>query len=52
MEVDMLHAAGAALVIILDPHRLTYLFAGVCMRLGLGLLPGIAVRGPVRRTVS
>jgi hypothetical protein len=41
MEVDMLHAAGQALVIILDPHRLIYLFAGVCMGLGLGLLPGI-----------
>jgi hypothetical protein len=41
MEVDMLHAAGQALLIILDPHRLVYLFAGVCMGLGLGLLPGI-----------
>jgi len=41
MEMDMLHAAGQALVIILDPHRLIYLFAGVCMGLGLGLLPGI-----------
>jgi TctA family transporter len=41
MEADMLHAAGQALLIILDPHRLIYLFAGVCMGLGLGLLPGI-----------
>src|ERR1700681_2942685 len=41
MEMDMLHAAGQALVIILDPHRLIYLFAGVWMGLGLGLLPGI-----------
>jgi TctA family transporter len=41
MEGDMLHAAGQALLIILDPHRLIYLFAGVCMGLGLGLLPGI-----------
>src|SRR6516164_6968933 len=41
MEADMLHAAGSALLIILDPHRLIYLFAGVCMGLGLGLLPGI-----------
>ena len=41
MELDMLHAAGQALLIILDPHRLIYLFAGVCMGLGLGLLPGI-----------
>jgi TctA family transporter len=40
-EADMLHAAGSALLIILDPHRLIYLFAGVCMGLGLGLLPGI-----------
>ena len=41
METEMLHAAGQALLIILDPLRLTYLFAGVCMGLGLGLLPGI-----------
>jgi TctA family transporter len=41
MEVDMLHAAGSALLIILDWHRLIFLFAGVCMGLALGLLPGI-----------
>src|SRR6202040_2733786 len=41
MEVDMLHAAGSALLIILDWHRLIFLFAGVCMGLSLGLLPGI-----------
>src|ERR1700747_575113 len=41
MEVDMLHAAGSALLIILDWHRLGFLFAGVCMGLALGLLPGI-----------
>src|SRR6202051_3138176 len=41
MEVDMLHAAGSALLIILDWHRLGFLFAGVCMGLSLGLLPGI-----------
>jgi TctA family transporter len=41
MEVDMLHAAGNALLIILDWHRLGFLFAGVCMGLALGLLPGI-----------
>src|ERR1700746_1464788 len=41
MEVDMLHAAGSALFIILDWHRLGFLFAGVCMGLSLGLLPGI-----------
>src|ERR1700726_3247107 len=37
----MLHAAGSALLIILDWHRLIFLFAGVCMGLSLGLLPGI-----------
>ena len=41
MEGDMLHAAGQALLIILDPIRLVYLFAGVCMGLALGILPGI-----------
>src|SRR5882757_8865713 len=41
MESEMLHAAGHALLIILDPHRMLYLFAGVCMGLGLGILPGI-----------
>ncbi len=37
----MVHAAGQALLIVMDPHRLVYLFAGVCMGLGLGILPGI-----------
>src|SRR5258708_26896941 len=41
MESAMLHAAGQALLIMMDPHRLMYLFAGVCMGLGLGILPGI-----------
>ena len=41
MEADMLHAAGQALLIILDPMRMAYLFAGVCMGLALGILPGI-----------
>jgi TctA family transporter len=41
MDASMLHAAGQALVIIADPVRLMYLFAGVCMGLGLGILPGI-----------
>src|SRR6202040_4428332 len=36
-----LHAAGQALFIILDPMRMAYLFAGVCMGLALGILPGI-----------
>lgn len=41
MEADMLHAAWQALLIMLDPMRLAYLFAGVCMGLALGILPGI-----------
>ena len=41
MGLDMLHAAGDALLIILDPMRLAYLFGGVCMGLALGILPGI-----------
>jgi TctA family transporter len=41
MEADMLQAAGHALLIILDPVRLAYLFGGVCMGLALGILPGI-----------
>src|SRR6202008_2842782 len=41
MEMDMLHAAGNALLIILDWHRLIFLFGGVCMGLALGILPGI-----------
>src|SRR6266581_2371966 len=41
MEMDMLHSAGSALLIILDPLRLAYLFGGVCMGLALGILPGI-----------
>jgi TctA family transporter len=41
MEMDMLHSAGTALLIILDPIRLAYLFGGVCMGLALGILPGI-----------
>ncbi len=41
MEVDLLHAAGQALLIVLDPHRMAFLFGGVCMGLALGILPGI-----------
>ena len=37
----MLHAAGGALLIVLDPHRLIFLFGGVLMGLSLGLMPGI-----------
>src|SRR5215475_6977634 len=39
--MDMLHSAGNALLIILDPIRMGYLFGGVCMGLALGILPGI-----------
>jgi putative tricarboxylic transport membrane protein len=35
------HSAGKALLIILDPVRMLYLFGGVCMGLSLGILPGI-----------
>ena len=41
MEGDILQAAGSALFVILEPHRLMYLFGGVCMGLALGILPGI-----------
>jgi TctA family transporter len=41
MEMDMLHSAGHALLVILDPIRMAYLFGGVCMGLALGILPGI-----------
>jgi putative tricarboxylic transport membrane protein len=41
METDMLHSAVNALLIILDPVRMMYLFGGVCMGLSLGILPGI-----------
>jgi TctA family transporter len=34
-------AAGSAFFIIMDWHRLIFLFGGVCMGLSLGLLPGI-----------
>jgi TctA family transporter len=36
-----LHSAKEALFIILNPTRMLYLFAGVCMGLALGILPGI-----------
>jgi len=39
--LEILHAAGEALFIILDPHRLAFLFLGVTMGLCLGILPGI-----------
>ncbi len=39
--MEILHAAGEALFIILDPNRLAFLFLGVTMGLCLGILPGI-----------
>jgi TctA family transporter len=36
-----LHAAQGAFFVILNPMRMLYLFAGVCMGLALGILPGI-----------
>jgi TctA family transporter len=39
--MEVLQAAGAALFLMLEPHRLMFLFAGVCMGLTLGILPGI-----------
>src|SRR5450432_1931446 len=39
--MEVLQAAGAAFFLITEPHRLMFLFAGVCMGLSLGLLPGI-----------
>ncbi len=39
--MEILHAAGAAFFIMIDPMRLAVLFGGVCMGLALGILPGI-----------
>ena len=39
--MDILHSAGDALWLILDVHRLGFLFLGVVMGLCLGILPGI-----------
>src|SRR5262245_4370117 len=41
MEADILGAAGQALVLMLEPHRIFFLFLGVCAGLALGILPGI-----------
>jgi len=41
MEMEMLHAVGNALVIILDPWRMLMLAIGVLVGLALGILPGI-----------
>ncbi len=39
--MDILQALGDGLVIILEPHRLVLLWAGVLCGLALGILPGI-----------
>jgi putative tricarboxylic transport membrane protein len=39
--MEVLQAAGAAFFLMMEPHRLMFLFAGVCMGLTLGILPGI-----------
>lgn len=39
--MDVLHSASAAFFLIAEPHRLLLLFAGVCMGLAIGILPGI-----------
>src|SRR5436853_5290586 len=39
--MEVLQAAGAAFFLMMEPHRLMFLFAGVCMGLALGILPGI-----------
>jgi len=39
--MDVLHAASIAFFMIMDPHRLMFLFGGVCMGLAIGILPGI-----------
>ena len=41
MEVDMLHEAGQALLIIADPTRLFFLASGVMIGLMLGVIPGL-----------
>jgi TctA family transporter len=39
--MEVLHSASAAFFLIAEPHRLMLLFAGVCMGLAIGILPGI-----------
>jgi TctA family transporter len=41
MDASVLSAIEQALLIVVDPHRLLFLFAGVVMGLSLGILPGI-----------
>ena len=41
MEVNILSAAGHALVSLFEVQRMVLLFGGVLIGLGLGILPGI-----------
>lgn len=41
MDSGVLTSAGHALLIILDPSHIIFLFGGVCMGLAIGILPGI-----------
>jgi TctA family transporter len=41
VEYGMLDAAGQALLLILEPHRIMFLAMGVVLGLGLGIIPGI-----------
>ena len=41
MDANMLHMAGAALLIMLDPTRLFFLACGVLVGLALGVIPGL-----------
>ena len=40
-SMDILHALGEGLSIIMEPHRLLLLWGGVLCGLALGILPGI-----------
>ena len=41
MDAEVLGAAGQALLMMIEPHRMFFLFVGVCAGLALGILPGI-----------
>jgi TctA family transporter len=41
MEVSLLDAAGHALLLLLEPMRLFYLWAGVVLGLIIGIIPGV-----------
>jgi TctA family transporter len=41
VDSGVLTSAGHALLIILDPSHIIFLFGGVCMGLAIGILPGI-----------